>query len=420
MGACWASPSKPQTPSTTGNLSSGISQTTSNTTSSSSGESSTISGDSRFSARSGSDEPQNPSGQILPIPNLRIFSFHELKIATRNFRNDTVLGEGGFGKVYKGWLDEKASSKNSGSGSVIAVKKLNSESMQGFQEWQAEVNFLGRLSHPNLVKLLGYCWEDKELLLVYEFMQKGSLEHHLFGRGSAVQPLPWEIRLKISIGAAHGLAFLHTSEKQVIYRDFKASNILLDGSYNAKISDFGLAKMGPSASQSHVTTRVMGTYGYAAPEYVSTGHLYVKSDVYGFGVVLVEMLTGLRALDTTRPSAQQNLVDWVKPYLADRRKLKSIMDSRLEGRYPSKATAQVAQLALTCLGPEPKMRPSMREVVETLERLDAINERPKVPRVHSSTHHSPYRHTQQSLQHRSPLHARQNGNQNRQSLQAAW
>lgn len=241
-------------------------------------------------------------------------------------------------------------------------------------------------------------------------MQKGSLENHLFGRGAAVQPLLWELRLKISIGAARGLAFLHTSEKQVIYRDFKASNILLDGSYNAKISDFGLAKMGPSASQSHVTTRVMGTYGYAAPEYVSTGHLYVKSDVYGFGVVLVEMLTGLRALDTNRPSAQQNLVDWVKPYLSDRRKLKSIMDSRLEGRYPSKAAGQIAQLALTCLGPEPKMRPSMKEVVETLERLDAINERPKVPRVHSSTHHSPYRHGQQPLQHRSSLQARQDRN----------
>ncbi|XP_057496365.1 probable serine/threonine-protein kinase PIX13 [Actinidia eriantha] len=359
-----------------------------------------------FSAASGSEESSYPRGQILPTPNLRIFSFSELKVATRNFRADTVLGEGGFGKVYKGWLDEKVISNN-GSGSVVAVKKLNSESMQGFEEWQSEINFLGRLSHPNLVKLLGYCWEEDELLLVYEFMQKGSLENHLFGRGSAVQSLPWDIRIKILIGAAQGLSFLHASEKQVIYRDFKASNILLDGSYNAKISDFGLAKLGPSASKSHVTTRVMGTSGYAAPEYVATGHLYVKSDVYGFGVVLVEMLTGLRAVDTNRPSGKHNLVEWIKPYLSDRRKLKNIMDSHLEGKYPSKAAPQIAQLALYCLGPEPKTRPSMKEVVEKLEHIGTSTDKPKERRVNSGNHNTAYRRGQQPVHHRSPLHPRQ-------------
>ncbi|KAJ8572106.1 hypothetical protein K7X08_008617 [Anisodus acutangulus] len=405
MGVCLSCATNNQTPATTAQFSSaGISQTTSNTTSSTV---SNVSGNSQFSAASGVDEVY-PTGQILPHPNLRIFSFIELKTATRNFRSDTVLGEGGFGKVYKGWLDERASSR-SGSGTVIAVKKLNSESLQGLEEWQCEVNFLGTLSHPNLVKLLGYCWEDKELLLVYEFMQKGSLENHLFGRGSAVQPLPWNIRLQIVIGAARGLAFLHASEKQVIYRDFKASNILLDGSYNAKISDFGLAKLGPSASQSHVTTRVMGTYGYAAPEYVQTGHLYVKSDVYGFGVVLVEMLTGLRALDTNRPSNQHNLVEWIKPHLSDRRKLKDKMDSRLEGKYPSRASVQIAQLALSCLGPEPKMRPAMKEVVEKLEQIEAANERPKEPRI-TSRHQTAYRYGQQPLHHRSPLHPRHDVN----------
>ncbi|XP_060168733.1 probable serine/threonine-protein kinase PIX13 isoform X2 [Lycium barbarum] len=403
MGVCFSSNN--QSPSTTRNFSSGISQTTSNTTSSTV---SNVSGNSQFSAASGVAEVY-PTGQILPHPNLRIFSFTELKAATRNFRSDTVLGEGGFGKVYKGWLDERASSRSSGSGTVIAVKKLNSESLQGLEEWQCEVNFLGTLSHPNLVKLLGYCWEDKELLLVYEFMQKGSLENHLFGRGSAVQPLPWNIRLQIVLGAARGLAFLHASEKQVIYRDFKASNILLDGSYNAKISDFGLAKLGPSASQSHVTTRVMGTYGYAAPEYVQTGHLYVKSDVYGFGVVLVEMLTGLRALDTNRPSNQHTLVEWIKPHLSNRRKLKDKMDSRLEGKYPSRAAVQIAQLAFSCLGPEPKMRPSMKEVVEKLEQIEAANERPKEPRI-SSRHQTAYRYGQQPLHHRSPLHPRHDVN----------
>ncbi|NP_001398511.1 serine/threonine-protein kinase Cx32 isoform 2 [Zea mays] len=204
-------------------------------------------------------------GQILEAPNLRTFTFMELKTATKNFRLDSVLGEGGFGTVYKGWVDEKTMTPTrNGTGMVVAVKKLNSESMQGYEEWQSEINFLGRLSHPNLVKLLGYCWEDRELLLVYEFMAKGSLENHLFRRGCA--PLSWELRLKIAIGAARGLAFLHASEKQVIYRDFKASNILLDANYNAKLSDFGLAKLGPTGSKSHITTRVMGTYGYAAPE----------------------------------------------------------------------------------------------------------------------------------------------------------
>ncbi|XP_050231964.1 probable serine/threonine-protein kinase PIX13 [Mercurialis annua] len=421
MGNCWcSSPPTTPTPATTGHLSSAISQTTSNTVSSrstntassgstniASSQGSNISGESRFSG--GSSNGAFPDGQILPTPSLKIFSFAELKAATRNFRADTVLGEGGFGKVFKGWLDEKGTGRP-GSGTVIAVKKLNSESLQGFEEWQSEVLFLGRLSHPNLVKLLGYCWEDKELLLVYEFMQKGSLENHLFGRGSTVQPLPWEIRIRIAIGAARGLAFLHTSEKQVIYRDFKASNILLDGSYTAKISDFGLAKLGPSASQSHVTTRVMGTYGYAAPEYVATGHLYVKSDVYGFGVVLVEILTGLHALDTNRPSGRHSLADWIKPYLYDKRKLKSIMDSRLEGRYPFKSAFRIAQLTLNCLESEPKNRPPMKEVVETLERIESNNERSTESRARSNrnrTHHQ----SQQPLQYRSALHPRPDGNQ---------
>jgi serine/threonine protein kinase len=315
-----------------------------------------------------------------------------LRNATKNFKPETVLGEGGFGKVYKGWLDDK-----NGSGNVIAVKKLNSESFQGFEEWQSEINFLGRLSHPNLVKLLGYCWEDKELLLVYEFMQKGSLENHLFGRG---QPLPWVLRLKIVIGAARGLAFLHTSDKQVIYRDFKASNILLDGTYTAKISDFGLAKLGPSESQSHVTTRVMGTYGYAAPEYIATGHLYIKSDVYGFGVVLAEILTGLRALDTTRPNGKHTLADWIKPFLSNRRKLKNIMDSRMEGKYPSKAAFRIAQLSINCLEAEPKNRPSMKEVVETLERIEASNEQPRESRIrptHSMSNRHHHHHGRQDV-----------------------
>uniref|UniRef100_A0A0D9W892 non-specific serine/threonine protein kinase n=1 Tax=Leersia perrieri TaxID=77586 RepID=A0A0D9W892_9ORYZ len=339
-------------------------------------------------------------GRILEIPNLRIFTFAELRAATRNFKPDTVLGEGGFGRVYKGWVDEKTMSPaRSGTGMVIAVKKLNPESVQGLQEWQSEVNFLGRLSHPNLVRLIGYCVEDRELLLVYEFMAKGSLENHLFRKGSAYQPISWNLRLRIAIGAARGLAFLHSSEKQIIYRDFKASNILLDTHYNAKLSDFGLAKNGPTAGESHVTTRVMGTYGYAAPEYVATGHLYVKSDVYGFGVVLLEMLTGMRALDTGRPAAQHSLVEWAKPYLADRRKLARLVDPRLEGQYPSKAAQHAAQLTLRCLAGDPRSRPSMAEVVQSLEDIERIKAHPKAASASASASRDDASHGHGQHQH---------------------
>ncbi|KQK00688.1 probable serine/threonine-protein kinase PIX13 isoform X2 [Brachypodium distachyon] len=333
----------------------------------------------------GGEPSPSTEGRILETPNLRIFTFAELKAATRNFKADTLLGEGGFGRVFKGWVDEKTMSPaRSGSGMAVAVKKLNPESLQGLQEWQTEVNFLGRLVHPNLVRLLGYCWEDKELLLVYEYMAKGNLEDHLFRSeprkgGGAFQPLSWSLRLRVAIGAARGLAFLHSSEKHVIYRDFKASNILLDTHFHAKLSDFGLAKDGPAGGSSHVTTRVMGTYGYAAPEYVATGHLYVKSDVYGFGVVLLEVLTGLRALDTDRPSGQHNLVDWAKPHLADRRKLARLMDPRLEGQYSSRGAQRAAQLTLRCLAAEHTNRPSMKEVVAVLQEIESMSSRSSRP-----------------------------------------
>ncbi|XP_062216887.1 probable serine/threonine-protein kinase PIX13 isoform X2 [Phragmites australis] len=316
-------------------------------------------------------------GQVLEAPRLREFTLAELRAVTRGFKPEMVLGEGGFGRVYKGWVDERTlNPTKSTAGVVVAVKKLNPESIQGLQEWQSEVNFLGRLSHPNLVRLLGYCGEDRELLLVYEFMSKGSLENHLFRRGGTLEPLSWILRLKIAIGAARGLAFLHSSEKQIIYRDFKASNILLDSDFTPKLSDFGLAKNGPSGGKSHVTTRVIGTYGYAAPEYVATGHLYVKSDVYGFGVVLLELLTGLRAHDLNRPSDEQNLVKWARPYLAggQKQKLTSLMDRRLGGRYPPKAAFQAARLANKCLSGDPKSRPSMADVVVTLEEIEALQE----------------------------------------------
>ncbi|CAN6463958.1 unnamed protein product [Victoria cruziana] len=349
------------------------------------------------------------------MPSLKVFTFAELKAATRGFRPDSLLGEGGFGRVFKGWLDEKTlAPSRAGTGIVVAIKKLNKESMQGWQEWQSEINYLGRLSHANLVKLLGYCYDQNELLLVYEYMQKGSLENHLFRRSSALEPLSWETRLKILIGAAKGLVFLHTSNRQIIYRDFKASNILLDSNYSPKISDFGLAKDGPEGSDSHVTTRVIGTNGYAAPEYVATGHLYVKSDVYGFGVVLLEMMTGQRALDLNRPSGQHSLVEWIKPMLGDRRKVIGIMDQRLEGRFPSKAVVAAARLVTRCIEPEPKNRPHMREVLETLESIVATgtnhkqgSTRPGEPNRERRSHRAlRHRHGQSPAGGQSPLPAR--------------
>ncbi|KAG0497044.1 hypothetical protein HPP92_001735 [Vanilla planifolia] len=371
MGNCVEVTSKSPSPSTTRNCSAGTS--TARTDSTFTSKFSSI-GSSAYEHTT--DNEGYPEGRMLQFPNIKVFTFLELKSATSNFRPDAVLGEGGFGTVYKGWLDEKTlTPTKSGFGMVVAVKKLKSESRQGLEEWQSEVNFLGRLSHPNLVKLLGYCWEDKELLLVYEFMPRGSVENHLFRRAASFEPLPWSLRLKILIGAAQGLAFLHSCEKQVIYRDFKASNILLDSNYKPKLSDFGLAKLGPTEGNSHLTTQVVGTFGYAAPEYVATGHLYVNSDVYAFGVVLLEFLSGLKVLDLSRPTGKQNLVNWAKPLLSDRRNLSHILDQQLEGQCPAKAAHEAAQLALKCLDTNPRNRPSMKEVVETLELIESTKGR---------------------------------------------
>ncbi|MQM18500.1 hypothetical protein Taro_051494 [Colocasia esculenta] len=300
---------------------------------------------------------------------LRKFTFNDLKCATRNFRPESLLGEGGFGCVFKGWIEENGTAPvKPGTGLTVAVKTLNHDGLQGHKEWLAEVNFLGELLHPNLVKLIGYCIEDDQRLLVYEFMPRGSLENHLFRKGSL--PLPWSIRMKIALGAAKGLAFLHEeAERPVIYRDFKTSNILLDADYNAKLSDFGLAKDGPEGDKTHVSTRVMGTYGYAAPEYVMTGHLTSKSDVYSFGVVLLEMLTGRRSMDKNRPNGEHNLVEWARPHLGERRRFYRLIDPRLEGNFSIKGAQKAAMLAHHCLSRDPKARPLMSEVVEALKPL---------------------------------------------------
>jgi serine/threonine protein kinase len=201
-------------------------------------------------------------------------------------------------------------------------------------------------------------------------MPKGSLENHLFRRGA--QPLTWAIRMKVAVGAAKGLTFLHEAKSQVIYRDFKAANILLDADFNAKLSDFGLAKAGPTGDNTHVSTKVIGTHGYAAPEYVATGRLTAKSDVYSFGVVLLELISGRRAMDNSNGGNEYSLVDWATPYLGDKRKLFRIMDTKLGGQYPQKGAFTAANLALQCLNPDAKLRPKMSEVLVTLEQLESV------------------------------------------------
>nr|GMC61454.1 probable serine/threonine-protein kinase PIX7 [Ipomoea batatas] len=326
-------------------------------------------------ARDSSDNAQpNQAAEVKNKVSRKLleFSFQELKSATGNFRPDSILGEGGFGYVFKGWIEENGTAPaKPGSGITVAVKSLKPDGLQGHREWVAEVHFLGQLHHPNLVKLIGYCSEDDQRLLVYEFMTRGSLENHLFRR---TIPLPWSSRIKIALGAAKGLAFLHGGTEPVIYRDFKTSNILLDSEYNAKLSDFGLAKAGPQGDKTHVSTRVVGTYGYAAPEYVMTGHLTAKSDVYSFGVVLLEILTGRRSMDKKRPSGEQNLVTWARPYLADKRKVYQVVDPRLELNYSVKGVQKVSQIAHICLSRDSKSRPSMDEVVKALTPLQDFND----------------------------------------------
>nr|VDC86753.1 unnamed protein product [Brassica rapa] len=313
---------------------------------------------------------------------LTAFTYDELKNITGNFRLDKVLGGGGFGSVYKGFIKEELGDQKVPQPLPVAVKVHDGDnSYQGHREWLAEVIFLGQLSHPNLVKLIGYCCEDNHRVLIYEYMARGSVENNLFSR--VLLPLSWAIRMKIAFGAAKGLAFLHEAKKPVIYRDFKTSNILLDMEYNAKLSDFGLAKDGPVGDKSHVSTRIMGTYGYAAPEYIMTGkfphryhfsHLTPGSDVYSFGVVLLELLTGRKSLDKSRPTREQNLIDWALPLLKEKKKVLNIVDPRMNCEYPVKSVQKAAMLAYHCLNRNPKARPLMRDIVDTLEPLQATEE----------------------------------------------
>ncbi|CAO2211174.1 unnamed protein product [Urochloa humidicola] len=316
----------------------------------------------------GSSGPLTPEDLSLTLSavfsiTLHAFTYAELRAATGGFSRSNYLGCGGFGPVYRGRVCERE----------VAVKYLDTEcGTQGHREWLAEVFFLGQLRHENLVELVGYCYEDEHRMLVYEYMSNGSLEKHLFK--SLDGAMPWMRRMEIAVGAAKGLAFLHDADTPVIYRDFKASNILLDEDYTTKLSDFGLAKDGPQGDATHVTTRVMGTNGYAAPEYIMTGHLTVKSDVYSFGVVLLELLTGRRSVDRARRPREQSLVDWARPYLKKADKLNRVMDPAMECEYSCRGAERAGMVAYKCLSQNPKSRPTTREVVQALEPILDMND----------------------------------------------
>ncbi|KAH9774148.1 serine/threonine-protein kinase PBS1 [Citrus sinensis] len=290
------------------------------------------------------------------------FTFRELAAATKNFRPESFIGEGGFGRVYKGWLES--------TGQVVAVKQLDRNGLQGNREFLVEVLMLSLLHHSNLVNLIGYCADGDQRLLVYEFMPLGSLEDHLHDLPPDKEALDWNTRMKIAAGAAKGLEYLHDkANPPVIYRDFKSSNILLEEGFHPKLSDFGLAKLGPVGDKSHVSTRVMGTYGYCAPEYAMTGQLTVKSDVYSFGVVFLELITGRKAIDSSRPHGEQNLVTWARPLFNDRRKFSKLADPRLEGRYPIRGLYQALAVASMCIQEQAATRPLIGDVVTALSYL---------------------------------------------------
>ncbi|KAL8038019.1 hypothetical protein ABFS82_11G076300 [Erythranthe guttata] len=298
-----------------------------------------------------------PDSQIAA----QTFTFRELANATNNFRPDCFLGEGGFGRVYKGRLS---------TGQAVAVKQLDRNGLQGNREFLVEVLMLSLLHHPNLVSLMGYCADGDQRLLVYEFMPLGSLEDHLHDLPPDKEALDWSTRMKIAAGAARGLEYLHDkANPPVIYRDFKSSNILLGEEFAPKLSDFGLAKLGPTGDKSHVSTRVMGTYGYCAPEYAMTGQLTVKSDVYSFGVVFLELITGRKAIDSTRPQGEQNLVAWARPLFNDRRKFAKLADPILQGKFPMRGLYQALAVASMCIQEQAAARPLIGDVVTALSYL---------------------------------------------------
>ncbi|KAL0318670.1 UNVERIFIED_CONTAM: Receptor-like protein kinase FERONIA [Sesamum angustifolium] len=289
---------------------------------------------------------------------LRRFSLAEMQSATDNFRH-THIGKGGFGKVYRGLIDDGQCR--------VAIKKLAFGSHQGEREFWNEVNALSRLRHANVVSLIGYCYESEEMILVYELMPLGTLAANLFKDNTTDNSLSWEQCLRICIGAARGLDYLHTNG--VIHRDVKSSNILLDDTFRAKISDFGFAKFGELMQlHSHVNTRIVGTNGYLDPDYMRTQQLTEKSDVYSFGVVLFEVLSGKRAVNLKGQDSQLDLISWRRGHIRNG-DIDKIVEPSLRRKMSLKCLKDLLEISDKCLHDEPKKRPTMVQVVAMLEFL---------------------------------------------------
>ncbi|KAK9755954.1 hypothetical protein RND81_01G062200 [Saponaria officinalis] len=300
----------------------------------------------------------------------KIYSLHDIEKATNAFDSTRVLGEGGFGVVYRGIFD---------GGEQVAVKVLKRHNRDGAREFLSEVEMLSRLHHRNLVKLLGICTEEHIRCLVYELVPNRSVESHLHGVEKEAAPLDWPTRIKIALGAARGLAYLHEdSSPCVIHRDFKSSNFLLEHDFTPKVSDFGLATTALNGGNQPISTQVIGTFGYLAPEYAMTGHILVKSDVYSYGVVLLELLTGRKPVDFSNLPGQENLVAWAQPLLTSKEGLELIMDPSLRPIFSFDSFSKVAAIASMCVQPEVSRRPFMGEVVQALKlicsELDNPNE----------------------------------------------
>lgn len=300
--------------------------------------------------------------------------FEELKEKTDNFGSKALVGEGSYGRVYYAVLD---------SGKHVAIKKLDaSTEPENGNEFLTQVSVASKLKHENFVEMLGYCVEGNQRLVAYEFATMGSLHDILHGRKGVpgAQPGPaldWMQRVKIAIDAAKGLEYLHEKvQPSIVHRDIRSSNVLLFEDYKAKIADFNLSNQSPDMAARLHSTRVLGTFGYHAPEYAMTGQLTQKSDVYSFGVVLLELLTGRKPVDHTMPRGQQSLVTWATPRLTEDI-VKQCVDPRLNGEYPPKGVAKLAAVAALCVQYESEFRPSMSIVVKALSPL--LQHKPQPP-----------------------------------------